>query len=58
VRRPAGDDGASSVEYALVVTAIAGVLVVVLFLLGGAVTRLFGTTCESVADKADPTATC
>ncbi len=58
MRRPRGDGGASAVEYALVLTAIAGVLVVVLFALGGTVTGLFTETCDEVAAKADPTATC
>lgn len=59
MRRPRDDDdGAAAVEYALVVTAIAGVIVLVLWVLGGAVNGLFTDTCDEVSAKAQPTATC
>jgi len=53
-----GDDGASAVEYGLMIGAIAGVLVVVLLAFGTHVTALFSESCDSVRKKADPSATC
>lgn len=50
------EHGASSVEYALVAVAIAAVVVVVVFALGGIVRDVFGNSCESIRDKAAPTA--
>lgn len=52
------DDGASAAEYSLLVAAIAGLLVVVLYALGANVVTLFTGTCESVASKAAPGETC
>ena len=46
--RARDDTGASAVEYALLLAAIAAVLVVVLWQLGGVVTGLFKDTCDSV----------
>jgi Flp pilus assembly pilin Flp len=46
------DAGASSVEYGLVVFAIAAVVVAVIFALGGIVGSLFSDTCSSVASVA------
>jgi len=42
------DTGASAVEYALLLAAIAAVLVIVLWQLGGVVTSLFSDTCDGV----------
>jgi pilus assembly protein Flp/PilA len=52
------DTGASAVEYGLLIAAIAGVLVVVLWVLGGVVAGLYQDTCDSVAAKAAPSETC
>ena len=57
-RHASGDDGATAVEYGLLIAAIAGVLVLVVFLLGGNVNSLFSDTCEAVASKAAPGETC
>ncbi|MEP6695257.1 MAG: Flp family type IVb pilin [Pseudonocardiales bacterium] len=43
-----GDGGASAVEYALLVAAIAAVIVAVLFLFGSTISGVFGTTCNSL----------
>src|SRR6188768_161497 len=43
-----GDDGASSVEYALIVFAIAATMVVALFALGPPVYDLFDSSCQAV----------
>lgn len=53
-----GDDGASAVEYGLIVFAIAALIVVIVFAFGGVVTELFTTSCSSIADKAAPSQTC
>jgi pilus assembly protein Flp/PilA len=52
------DTGASAAEYGLLIAGIAALLVVVLFALGGTVSRLFDRSCESVRAKAAPTETC
>lgn len=52
------DDGASAVEYSLLVAAIAGIVVVIVFALGGNVGGLFSDTCRSVAAKAAPGESC
>jgi pilus assembly protein Flp/PilA len=46
-----GDDGASAVEYGLIVFAIAALIVAVVFALGGTVRSLFGNSCTAVAAK-------
>jgi Flp pilus assembly pilin Flp len=55
VRTPrlSGDEGASSVEYGLVVTAIAAVVVVVVIAFGQNVTSLFTHTCDRVSEQVD-----
>lgn len=46
---PREDDGASAVEYGLMVAGIAGMIVVIVFLLGGAIAGLFDDSCGTVA---------
>lgn len=46
--RPRDERGASAVEYALLITGIAAVLVVAVFALGPVVLELFTDTCDSV----------
>jgi pilus assembly protein Flp/PilA len=48
-RRERTEDGASAVEYGLLVGGIAAVIVVLVFALGGQVQELFNDTCTSVA---------
>jgi pilus assembly protein Flp/PilA len=49
VRRHAkGDEGASAVEYGLLVAAIAAVIVVIVFALGGLVRDKFSSTCNAI----------
>ncbi len=43
------DEGASAVEYGLLVAAIAAIIVAIVFLLGGRVKAAFSTTCSSIA---------
>ena len=59
VRRHAKhDDGASAVEYGLLVAAIAAVIVVIVFALGSVVKSKFQSTCVTVdTNGASPAAT-
>ncbi|HEX2497596.1 MAG TPA: Flp family type IVb pilin [Actinomycetes bacterium] len=47
-RRRGGEDGASGVEYGLLVAAIAAIIVVVVFVLGRWVLDAFTDTCTSM----------
>lgn len=58
---PAAKDerGASSVEYGLIAVAIAALIVVIVFLLGGVVRETFDDSCEKIrAEAASATASC
>ncbi len=48
------DDGASAVEYGLLVAAIAALIVIIVFALGGLVRDVFSNTCETIASNAAP----
>jgi pilus assembly protein Flp/PilA len=52
------DEGASAVEYGLLVAAIAAVIVVIVFALGGVIDEVFSDTCSEVQSGADTAATC
>jgi pilus assembly protein Flp/PilA len=45
------DEGASAVEYGLLVAAIAAVIVIIVFALGGVIKKTFKDTCDTVANK-------
>jgi pilus assembly protein Flp/PilA len=47
-RNNRGDEGATAVEYGLMVAAIAAVIVLVVFLLGGVVKDKFNKTCGAI----------
>jgi pilus assembly protein Flp/PilA len=49
------DEGASAVEYGLLVAAIAALVVLVVFALGGYVKGAFDKTCEEIKDNASVT---
>jgi pilus assembly protein Flp/PilA len=51
VERRHGDDGASSVEYGLLVAAIAAIIILVVFALGSWVRGAFQGTCEGIRDN-------
>ena len=51
------DDGASAVEYGLLVAAIAALIVVVVFILGGYVQEAFNKTCDEIGAKDNNAAT-
>lgn len=42
------DDGASAVEYGLLVAGIAAVIVAVVFLFGGMIQNVFSSTCNTI----------
>mgnify|MGYP001545748876 CR=1 FL=1 len=50
-RHAKGDDGASAVEYGLLVAAIAAVIVVIVFALGGLVQKKFHDTCTGIENN-------
>ena len=46
------DEGASAVEYGLLVAAIAALIVLIVFALGGVVKEVFTDTCTGITNKA------
>ena len=52
------ETGASAVEYGLLVAAIAALIVLIVFALGGVVKDVFTNTCNSVQASANTTAKC
>jgi len=52
------EEGASAVEYGLLVAAIAAIIVVIVFALGTLVKGGFETTCNAMADAATAASTC
>ncbi len=52
------EDGASAVEYGLLVAAIAAVIVTLVFALGGMIQGAFDTTCDAVKTGTASSATC
>jgi len=51
------EDGASAVEYGLLVAAIAALIVIIVFALGGIVKEVFSDTCNEIASNAASTVT-
>ncbi len=52
------EDGASAVEYGLLVAGIAALIVAVVFLFGGMIKNVFSDTCSTIASKSSVSATC
>jgi pilus assembly protein Flp/PilA len=48
------EDGASAVEYGLIVFAIAAMIVAILWALGGVVSETYSDSCTTIAAKATP----
>lgn len=48
ITRAKTEDGASAVEYGLLVAAIAAIIVVIVFALGGLIKNAFSNTCTSI----------
>ena len=46
------EDGASAVEYGLLIAAIAALIVIVVFVLGGIIKNVFNNTCDTIASNA------
>jgi pilus assembly protein Flp/PilA len=57
IRRHRTDEGASAVEYGLLVAAIAAVIVVVVFALGNVLHSKFQDTCSKIGSNAGSSAT-
>ena len=55
IDRRARDEGASAVEYGLLVAAIAAVIVVIVFAVGVATKAMFQDTCDEIDAKASAT---
>jgi pilus assembly protein Flp/PilA len=51
------EDGASAVEYGLLVAAIAALIVIIVFLLGGIVKNAFSHTCGMISEGTAATTT-
>lgn len=56
-KRRDDEDGASAVEYGLLVAGIAALIVAIVFIFGGMISDVFKGTCEDIAAKS-PTAEC
>ncbi|MET3963559.1 pilus assembly protein Flp/PilA [Marmoricola sp. OAE513] len=54
------EDGASAVEYGLLIAGIAALIVAIVFVLGGVIRDAFDDTCKTVSNQgnASGTATC
>ena len=57
-RRTRGEAGASAVEYGLLVAAIAALIVVIIFALGGVLKDSFSKTCDNIQTKAMNSTSC
>ena len=58
IQKRRNEEGASAVEYGLLVAAIAALIVIIVFALGGIVKETFSKTCSSIQSGASLTATC
>ena len=59
MKDPHSEDGASAVEYGLLVAGIAALVVLIVFAFGGVIRdTLFTTSCETIASTAASAATC
>jgi pilus assembly protein Flp/PilA len=52
------ENGASAVEYGLLVAGIAALIVAIVFLLGGVIKSSFSKTCGTISSKGSASATC
>jgi pilus assembly protein Flp/PilA len=52
------EDGASAVEYGLLVAAIAAVIVIIVFALGGLIKGAFSKTCNAISTGSSVSANC
>jgi len=52
------EEGASAVEYGLLVAGIAALIVAMVFAFGGVIKSSFSKTCGAISSKGSATATC
>ena len=52
------EDGASAVEYGLLVAGIAALIVAVVFLFGGMISNVFSSTCNKIKTSGSFSSTC
>jgi pilus assembly protein Flp/PilA len=52
------ENGASAVEYGMLVAGIAALIITIVFLLGGTIKNAFSKTCGVVSSKGTASATC
>ena len=52
------EDGASAVEYGLLVAGIAALIVLIVFAFGGMIEDVFKGTCDTIDSNASLTSTC
>ena len=52
------EDGASAVEYGLLVAGIAALIVLIVFAFGGVIKDVFKGTCDKIQSGASTTTTC
>ena len=52
------DEGASAVEYGLLIAAIAAVIVIIVFALGGVIHNVFSKTCSTVSAQTPVSGDC
>ena len=52
------EDGASAVEYGLLIARIAALIVAVVFLFGGLIKNVFSNTCDKINNSASLGQTC
>ena len=52
------EEGASAVEYGLLVAAIAALIVLIVFSLGGIIKDVFKNTCDAIDNNSTTTTTC
>jgi pilus assembly protein Flp/PilA len=57
-KREPDENGASAVEYGLLVAGIAALVVVIVFAFGGVIKGVFTNTCNTLDSKASTSATC
>lgn len=58
IRRRKDEHGASAVEYGLLVAAIAALIVVIVFALGGIIRDVFTSTCQTIGSEVTSSETC
>jgi pilus assembly protein Flp/PilA len=57
LRSTRNEDGASAVEYGLLVAGIAALIVAIVFIFGGVIKDAFQGTCSNIANKGSTAAT-